>query len=189
MNPTSPLDVLSVADAKLFLRVDFPDDDSLITSLIYAAVALVEAKTQHRLYERNEVIYLTGKYCYVAFQYPINAASVINQDSSDTFAYTVKMKYESLRTILGWANGFWYWDSWYEFFTNYTYTIHASCEVTFILTMDVGYKDTSLIPLDLITAVKQIVSFTYENRDMVKLDLPDNILMLLTNYIRFSTIL
>jgi len=183
-----PLDVISLQDAKDFLRVDFGDDDDLITGLISSAVALVEQQTQYRLYKRDEVIYTTGKYCYVAFQYPLNSATVINQDSSDTFAYTVKMKYETLRTILGWANGFWYWDSWQQFFTNYYYTIHASCDVTFILTLDVGYTDVSLIPVDLITAIKQIISFTYENRDMTKVDLPSNILMLLTNYKRFATI-
>lgn len=184
----SPLDVLSVEDAKQFLRVDFSDDDYLISSLIYAAVGLVEQKTNYRLYQRNEVIYTTGKYCYTAFQYPFNSATVVNQDSMDANTYTPKNCYQTLRTIIGWANGFWYWDSWEEFFTNYTYTVHDSQHTTFILTLDVGYIDTSLIPNDIITAIKQIITFTYENRDMTKLDLPDNILMMLTNYKRFATI-
>lgn len=184
----SPLDVISLEDAKQFLRVDFSDDDDLITSLIYAAVGLVEQKTSYRLYRRNEVIYQTGKYTYTAFQYPINAVSIINQDSADTTVYTPKLFYESLRTVICYYNGFWYWDSWQEFFTNYTYTIHNSNCVTFILTLDVGYANTADIPTDLITAIKQIIVFTYENRDVTTLDLPNNILMLLTNYIRFATI-
>lgn len=184
----SPLDVISLEDAKQFLRVDFDDDDDLITSLINSAVGLVEQKTNYRLYQRNEVIYTTGKFCYTAFQYPINGATVINQDSADTTVFTPKFLYETLRTIIGWAQGFWYWDSWQEFFTNYTYTIHSSHCITFILTLDVGYTDSELIPTDLITAIKQIITFTYENRDMTKLELPDNILMLVTNYKRFNTI-
>lgn len=184
----NPLDIISLYDAKDYLRVDFSDDDNLITSLIYAAVGLVEQKTNYRLYQREEVVYTTGIFCYTAFQYPLNSATVINQDSADTTVWTPKLYYETLRTIVGWAQGFWYWDSWQQFFTNYTYTVHNSHCTTFILTLNVGYTDTSLIPTDIITALKQIIVFTYENRDMTKLELPDNILMLLTNYKRFATI-
>lgn len=185
----TPLDVLSLADAKDYLRVDFPDDDELITSLIYSAVGLTEQLTNYRLYQRFEITYTTGKYCYTAFQFPLNGATVIDQDSSDTNTYTAKLFYESLRINIGWSNGYFYWNGWEWYFDNYTYTIHNSNQVTFILTLDVGYTDTSLIPGDLITAIKQIITFTYENRDMTKLDLPDNILLLLTNYKRFATLL
>jgi hypothetical protein len=184
-----PLDVLSLEDAKSFLRVDFDDEDDLITSLISMAVGLVERTTEYRLYQRNEVIYTTGNIYYEAFQYPLNGATVINQDSADTTVYIPKFSYETLRTIIGWGNGFIYWDSWYTFFTNYYYQIHGDMCVTFILTLDVGYTDTSLIPTDLITAIKQIISYCYENRDMTKLDMPSNITMLLANYRRFSTLL
>jgi len=184
-----PLDVLSLADAKLFLRVDYMDDDDLITGLIIAAVGLVEKETNYRLYQRSETIYTTGKYFYTAFQFPLNGAAVVNQDSSDTNTYMPKFKYEPLRTIIGWANGFLYWNAWYEFFTNYYYTIHANECVTFILSLDVGYTDTTQIPNDLIVAIKQIISYTYENRDMSKVDMPSNIAMLLQNYKRFATIL
>jgi len=183
-----PTDVLSVADAKVFLRVDFADDDDLIEALIIAAVGYVEQDTNYRLYQRNEVIMTTGKYYYTAFQYPLNGASVVNQDSADTNTYTPKLRYETLRTIIGWANGYIYWNAWYEFFTNYYYTIHADQDVTFLLTLDVGYADTANIPGDLMTAVKQIVSYTYENRDMAKVDMPSNITMLLSKYRRFSGI-
>src|SRR5215467_8472948 len=120
----TPLDVISLDQAKLFLRVDFDDDNDLIEGLIYSAVGLVEKETNYRLYQRNEIIYQTGKYYYVAFQYPLNSVvSVINIDSSDVTDYTslVKLKYDALRIIIGYANGFWYWNAWYEFFTNYYY--------------------------------------------------------------------
>lgn len=185
----SPLDVMSLANAKQYLRVDYMDEDDLITSLIYGAVGYVEQDTNYRLYQRNEVIYTTGKYYYTAFQFPLNGASVINQDSSDTNTYTAKYRYETLRTIIGWANGYTFHNAWYEFFTNYYYTIHADRNVTFTLTLDVGYTDTTLIPTDLLTAIKQIISYTYENRDMSKVDLPSNITMLLQKYRRFATII
>lgn len=185
----SPLDVMSLADAKQYLRVDYDDEDDLITSLIYGAVGYAEQDTNYRLYQRSEIIYTTGRYYYTAFQFPLNGASVINQDSADTNIYTPKFRYEPLRTIIGWANGFIYWNAWYEFFTNYYYTIHADCNVTFTLTLDVGYTDVTLIPTDLLTAIKQIISYTYENRDMSKVDLPSNITMLLQKYRRFATII
>jgi hypothetical protein len=186
----TPLDVVTLNQAKTFLRVDFEDDDDLITSLIEGAVGYVEQDTQYRLYQRSEIIYTSGKYCYSCFQFPLNAVTVVNQDSSDTTVYNAKLYYESLRTNITWlTNGFLYWDSWNQFFTNYYYTVHNSCSATFILTLDVGYTDVSLIPNDLITAIKQIINYTYENRDMSKVDLPSNITMLLSKYRRFVTLL
>ncbi len=185
----TPLDVLTLQQAKDYIKIDFNDEDELITGLIYASVGLVEQATNYRLYQRNEIIIRTGRcYDYTAYQFPINNASVVNQDSADTYDYQVKWFYEPLRINLAWWNGFFYWDSWESFMTNYTYTIHTR-PVTFVLTLDVGYTDTTLIPTDLITAIKQIISFTYENRDMTKLDLPSNIQMLLANYRRFATLL
>lgn len=185
----TPLDVLSLEAAKSYLRVDFADEDDLITALIYAAVGYVEQDTQYRLYQRDEVIYQTGKYYYTAFQFPLNSASVIDINSEDTTVYTAKLHYERLRTIIGWAQGFYYWNGWYEFFTNYYYSFHGSDQVTFILTLNVGYTDTTQIPADLITAIKQIISYTYENRDMTKIEMPSNITMLLSRYRRFATLL
>jgi hypothetical protein len=183
-----PLDVLSLADAKSYLKTDFNDDDDLITSLIGAAVSMIEQATEYRLYQRNEVIYMTNnRYGYEAFQHPLNAAAVVAQDSQNTTVYTVLYDYKPLRTYLFWGQGFCYWDNWVEFFTNYTYRISAKVQ-TFILTLDVGYIDTTQIPFPLITAVKQMVVFLYENRDMTKLTLPDNIMLLCEPYKRFATI-
>lgn len=183
-----PLNVLSLADAKLFLKVDFTDDDSLITGLISAAVSLVEQVTNYRLYNRNEILY-TGQICYDAFQYPLVSASVISADSAITTVPTLKQYPQTLRTVLFWGNGFWYTGFNESFFNNDTYWLNNSCPVTYVLTLNVGYTDATLIPTDLITAIKQIITFTYENRDATKLDLPDNIQMLLAPYRRYVTFL
>jgi hypothetical protein len=184
-----PTDVLSLADAKSFLRVDFPDDDDLITSLISSGVGLIEQTTQYRLYQRTELIYITDKYFYEAFQYPLNAYNVISVDSANINVYTIQVRYVSLRTILAWPLGYVYWDYWYSFLTNYYYNLNPISPVSFLLTIDVGYTDPTLIPVDLITALKQIISYNYENRDMTKVDLPSNINMMLNNYKRFATVL
>lgn len=181
----TPLDVLSLEDAKQYLQVDFSDDDDLITALIETAVLEIEKETEYRLYQRTETL-LTSKIQYTAFQFPFNAASVVSQDSADTNTYTMQLNYASPNRVeLFWGNGFQYIDSNQSFFTNYTYGITA-CPVTFILSLDVGYTDTTLIPNGLITAVKQTIVFLYENRDLAKVTLPDNIQMLCAPYKRFT---
>jgi len=183
-----PLNVLSLADAKAYLKVDFADDDALITSLISTAVAQVEKITEYRLYQRVENPIYTSKFCYTAFQYPLNSASVVAQDSSDTNVYTVQLKYETLRTELFWGNGFGYINAYEQFYSNDFYNIKG-CNVTYLLTLNVGYADPTQIPQDLITAVQQTIVFLYENRDLTKLTLPDNIMLLLAPYKRFNYVL
>ncbi len=49
----TPLDVISLEEAKDWLRVDFPDEDAKITELIYAAVQWVEGYTGLFLFNRE----------------------------------------------------------------------------------------------------------------------------------------
>jgi hypothetical protein len=184
----SPLDVLSLVNAKEYLKVDFVDDDLLITSLIKAAVSLVEKDTNYRLYNRPEIINLSTVY-YDAFQYPLISATVLSMDSSDTNVYTVKQWFQSLRTKLFWGNGNYYVGNNGDGFYNPDMYMISACPSNYQLTLNVGFTDTTLIPDDLLTAIKQIVVFTYENRDLTKLTLPDNIMLLLANYRRFTTLL
>lgn len=179
------LDVLSLEDAKAYLKVDFDDDDDLIESLIKAAVSLVEKTTEYRLYKRNEVIQ-TSKIGYTAFQFPLNGASVEAMDSQGT--YTIQTRYETLRTLLFWGNGYWYTSYEDQFFNPNTYGL-SGCVTNYTLTLDVGYADTADVPTDLLTAIKQIITFTYENRNESKLELPSNISMLMAPYRRFATLL
>lgn len=184
-----PTDVLSLAKAKAYCKIDYPDDDDLITALIAAAVTTVENYTEYRLYQRPEIIYMTNNfYGYEAFQFPINAASVVSQDSMNTNVYTVQFQYQTLRTLLFWGQGFLYYDNWVEFFTNYTYKISVKPQ-TFILTLDVGYTDPpNMCPQSLITAVKQLVVYYYDNRDLDGFIMPSNVGLMLNPYRRFATI-
>ncbi len=181
-------DVLTVDEAKKYLRVDFDDDDVLIGSLIQSAVALVEQTTNYRLYRRDELIY-TSKVGYEAFQFPINGVTVISQDSADTTVFTVKSRPQSLRNILFWGNGFWYDSSYDSFYSNDYFNVNNPCGPVYVLTLDVGYDDPSETPNDLVMAVRQLVSYYYENRDMDALTIPSNIDLMLNQYRRFATIL
>lgn len=182
----TPLDVISVEQAKQFIKVDFSDDDLIIEGLISAAIGLVEQSTQYRLYNRTEVIY-TSKILYEAFQFPLIGSSVISQDSADTNVYTIRSRPQTLRTILFWGNGFEYVDTYQSFWNNDYYNISNPCSVTFSLSLNVGYLNITDIPQDLITAVKQVITYTYENRDMTKEEILSNIDMLIAPYRRFVT--
>jgi len=54
------LGVISLADAKEYLRVDYPDQDGVITRNIKSAVALIEKYTGVMLYERERTYALSG---------------------------------------------------------------------------------------------------------------------------------
>jgi hypothetical protein len=54
------LDVISLADAKEFLVVDFPDKDTEITRHIKSAVSIVERYTCYNLYQRD-IVYQIGR--------------------------------------------------------------------------------------------------------------------------------
>jgi len=183
----TPLDIISLSDAKNYIKVDFGDDDALITSLISAAIAMVEQATNYRLYQRDELVY-TSRVFYEAYQYPLNGYSVINHDSADTNIYTVKYKWMSLRTELFWGNGYWYTDYNNQFFAPDVYNL-SGCTQNYVLTLDVGYTTVGDIPNDLITAAKEIIASAYENREATKEELLSSVGLLLTNYRRFATIL
>lgn len=177
-------DVVTLSEAKAFLRVDFSDDDALITSLIKAAVGLIERSTEHRLYRRAEIV-KTSKIGYTAFQYPLHGAEATAMDSQGT--YTMQYRYETLRTELFWGNGFWYEGN-YDYFFNPSY-YNTACVTNFDLVLDVGYDSVDLIPDDLITAVKQVIVDRYENRDITEQQLLNNISIFIAPYRRFVTLM
>lgn len=66
------LDVISLADAKVFLVVDFPDKDSEITRHIKSAVSIVERYTCYNLYERP-IDYTIGRFGSTeVYDYPVS---------------------------------------------------------------------------------------------------------------------
>jgi hypothetical protein len=179
------LDVLSLQDAKDYLKVDFDEDNNIITSLIKAAVSMVEKSTEYRLYQRTELI-KTSKIEYTAFQFPFNGATVEAMDSQGT--YNIRLSYQTLRTELFWGNGYWYYGNDHNFFNPSTYNVHG-CQTNFNLTLDVGYTDVTLVPDELITAVKQVITDKYENRNITNEQLLNNISIFIAPYKRFATIL
>ena len=67
------LDIIPLADAKVYLRVDdtLTEDDDQITRMIKSALSQVEIRTQHYLFARDKS-YLFYNYCVNVYDYPIN---------------------------------------------------------------------------------------------------------------------
>lgn len=181
----TPLDVVSLDDAKQFIKVDFPDDDSLITSIIYSAVNLVEQKTQYRLYQRTELQYSDGTYNVDLFQTPLNAITVKTYDGT---VYTrCQIKRQPVRTtiifkgfglgghfgVIGEDNS----GIWGDGLDNFGGESYPSSLPLFTINIDCGYANVELIPVSLIQGVKTLISYMYENRDWTSADIPSNVLL------------
>lgn len=54
------LDVISLQSAKDYLRVDYSEDDAIITRLIKASVSRIEQYTNYKLYQRDVVYNMYG---------------------------------------------------------------------------------------------------------------------------------
>jgi hypothetical protein len=70
------LDLITLEEAKAELKVDFAEHDLLITRLIHTAVALIEKRTQHMLYERTETRRI--KSGYELYDYPVAVDSFVS---------------------------------------------------------------------------------------------------------------
>ena len=103
------IDVVTLAEAKQFLRVDdgFTADDDLITMLINVAGEYVERHTNHRLYSRNKDYVVVGSEKRV-YDYPITAVvdpadsgdyEVTNYETYDVY----ELSQESMTLTVGYA--------------------------------------------------------------------------------------
>jgi len=151
----NPLDVCTLDEAKAYLKIDFDDDDTLITSLIYAAVAYVEQVTKYRLYNRIEYEYSDGTYPVPLPQTPLNSVTITNVFNTPIeYAY---VKRDPVRSIVEFRN----YNGWYNF-SGYWGTPSLPL---YTITLDVGYTNIADAPITLVQAVKTIVAYMYENRD------------------------
>lgn len=172
------LDVLSLAEAKDYLSIDFPDYDNIITSAIHGMVSLVEQMTNYRLYQRDEVIQV-GTSKYDAFQFPIN--SIISVVDNNGYAAVYKLEKLPLRWTFTFKNAiqYFYANEFPEFIGPAVIDLNT-------ITLDVGYTDKTKIPVELITAVKLLVTEVVENRTPSKQQMPNDISLLLAPYMRFT---
>lgn len=209
-----PTDIISLASAKSFLRVDFTDDDFLIGGdgittfgLIGSAMNLVEQKTQYRFYQRIEQINSDGTFNVDIFQKPLNSVQVWTLDGAPVTWCQIKI--EPARTTVifrrstfgpfsGYGNGFTgfgnggFGDGLDNGVIWGAQGFPASLPLYNIL-VDCGYipdpatppyTGISQCPVTLLQAIYTIISYMYENRDMSAVNLPSNILLELESYVQ-----
>ena len=131
----SYLSVVTLQDAKDFLRVDSDnnDDNNQITQMIKSACSLVERRTNHILYARDKN-YLFQDYTAYVYDYPINSIEAPSSNVTEK-----------------------------EFELYNIYDTTNSNDTT--LTLNVGYGSPSNVPDELKELVLNIVKFYYYEQE------------------------
>lgn len=132
------LDVISLAEAKVYLRVDdtLTVDDAQITSMINSALKYVEDYTQVLVFDRAKTYTLVDQVVRV-YDYPINSVT------SPT---------ENLETELK------------TLYTNYCYNDTDTQD----LVLNVGYDNPDNVPQDLIQVAYEIIDIFYYGKETGK---------------------
>jgi hypothetical protein len=156
------LNVVTLNQAKLWLRVDADDDsnDQIITTLIKAAVNQVEKYTLQILYQRALTARTTVNGAYKIYEYPLLSVESVGDET------------------------------WNEYETQwYTEVIAQNVglqTVTFVAGYGWDYNLGSEVPEDIITAIYEMLTYWYENRDNARQGMPDAATYLLAPYRRIS---
>lgn len=138
------LNVVPLATAKLWLRVDFDDDDAVITSLIKAAVNQVEQYTLQILWQRS-LSARTDRYgVYRIFEYPLISIEDIIDGDGDSVLF------EDCET---------------EWYTEVRSDDNGLQTVNFVAGYGWTYDGGTEVPDDILTALKELITYWYEHRD------------------------
>ena len=91
------LDVISLAEAKTYLRVDdtLTDDDAQISRMIKSALSTIEKRTNVLVYARSKN-YLFQDYCVRVYDFPIN--SLTSPTDAEVENKTLYTNYEASKT-------------------------------------------------------------------------------------------
>jgi len=164
-NAARTFDALTLAQAKLHLRVDNSDDDALITSIVSAATDYVERRSNRSLCARvwnaeadrfptagREMVIAKSPFVSVqTLSYVTTNAATITLVQDTDYRVTVANDIGRIRLPLGatqWAA---------------TAAIPDAVRVTFTA----GYATQALIPQGLVQAVRLMLGHLYENREAV----------------------
>ena len=160
------LNVVTLAQAKLFLRVDldYTYDDTLIESLIKAAVQEVEQRTLQVLYQRTITTKNAGNRLYL-YQYPLLSVETVVNSDAEELTYTL------------------------EETDNYTLVLTDATgikTITYVAGYGWDYEGGTEVPEAIQTALKEMITYLYENRDNPKTEYPAIVNILLAPYRRIT---
>lgn len=155
----TPLDVISLQQAKDHLVIDFNDFDAQITGLISTAISLVEQYTDYRLYQRAETIYATSCKTNITI-YPIVIVSVVDKDDAQVMDYRTR---------------------------NLPLSITLYVPNQSVITANVGYASIADIPHSLVSAAYKIITYLFENKDAYGATIPYDVQLLLNQFRRSAT--
>lgn len=161
------LNVVSLAQAKMWLRLDedYDYEDGLITALIKSAVNQVEQYTLQVLWQRilTEITDRTGS--LKIYNYPV----IFVEDVVDKDLVAVDFEIEE--------------SQWY---TSVITNQPGFNKVTYVAGYGWDYEGGSYVPDDIETAIKQLITYYYENRDNPKEDMPKIVTYILAPYRRIT---
>jgi len=161
------LNVVSLSQAKLWLRLDldYEYEDGLITALIKSAVNQVEQYTLQVLWQRTitEITDITGN--LRLFNYPIISVENVYDKNLDDLDFEIVDTQHYTEVITNRA-GF--------------------NAVTYVAGYDWNYDGGSDVPDDIETAIKEMITYLYENRDNPKEEMPKVVTYLLAPYRRIT---
>ena len=161
------LNVVSLSQAKLWLRLDldYEYEDGLITALIKSAVNQVEQYTLQVLWQRTltEITDITGN--LRLFNYPIISVENVYDKNLDDLDFEIVDTQHYTEVITNRA-GF--------------------NAVTYVAGYDWNYDGCSDVPDDIETAIKEMITYLYENRDNPKEEMPKVVTYLLAPYRRIT---
>lgn len=161
------LNVVSLAQAKLWLRLDedYEYEDGLITALIKSAVNQVEQYTLQVLWQRS-IIEITDRSGNLKiYNYPIISV----EDVVDK--YIEDVNFELVET---------------QWYTEVITDRAGYNAVTYVAGYDWDYNGGSGVPDDIETAIKELITFLYENRDNPTEEMPKVVTYLLAPYKRIT---
>lgn len=161
------LNVVSLSQAKLWLRLDldYEFEDGLITALIKSAVNQVEQYTLQVLWQRSitEISDINGS--LRLFNYPIISVEDVYDKNFDV------VDFEVVDTQL---------------YTDVICNRAGFNTVIYVAGYDWNYDGGSDVPDDIETAIKEMITYLYENRDNPKEEMPKVVTYLLAPYRRIT---
>jgi len=159
--------VVSTAAAKIHLRVTHSDDDTYIDTLVETARRMVEKATGRSMFTQTYKLYLddfpaSGTKIYLPMAAPLQSVTSVKYYDTDATEQTLSSDYYNVDThhepgLIQLAEGY----SWPEVETQYPSAV--------TIEYDTGYDDSdaTVLPAEMVHAVKLVVGHMYNNRDLV----------------------